>query len=187
MDGLLLRLLHGKAGRPEPSFWKIFDSIRQDLDRLYWCVTDRPWFSGPEDFDESTCVDFPERRQSSIMLWGPGGLSRYADAFTEEQIALWAIEPRSDYPVAVASEYSDADRSGRDAVERRYARVSLDYLDSTYWEIYAREPALLDRLAAGLAGKAWVAVTRGNYDRRGEMFGKAGLSEVWRAMRGNRE
>jgi len=100
MDGLIIRLLHAKTGRPESSFWEVFGPIRQDLDRLYWCLTDQPWFSAPEDFDESICVDYSKRSHSGIMLWGPGDLSRYADAFSEEEITLWAIEPTMDNPIA---------------------------------------------------------------------------------------
>ena len=52
MHGLLFKLLNYQLGRREPSFWMLFGSIRQDLDRLFWCFAAQPWMGAPDDFDE---------------------------------------------------------------------------------------------------------------------------------------
>jgi hypothetical protein len=182
VDGLLLKLIEDGAGFPGRWFWKLFRPIRQDLDRLYWCFSNQPWMGAPSDFREDDLEPFEEEITSSIQLWRPGSLTRYAGQFGEEQIELWAIEPTRDDPAQLATKYSASGWSHE--VIREHARVWLIYTDSTCWEIYARKRTLRDKVEESLQGKRWVEVYRGNDERRGELFGMAGLSHVWRALNG---
>jgi hypothetical protein len=182
MRGLLLKLLHHPLGQPEPPFWRLFGSIRQDLDRLFWCFAAQPWMAEPDDFDEDQFLEsFEEKGATSIQLWRPGALARYADQFAEEHIELWGIEPTQEGPSQLAARYS-ASRWGVEIV-RQYARVWLIYTDSTCWEIFARPKNLLGRVGEALKGKPWVEVYPGDSEQRARAFATAGLSDVWQALK----
>lgn len=88
VEGLLLRLLEDKTGAPGRCFWRMFGFIKQDLDRLYWCFANQPWMGAPRDFDQNDFEPFEEKCSSSIQLWRPGSLAKYADRFAEEYIEL---------------------------------------------------------------------------------------------------
>ena len=178
MHGLLLELLEDSTGAPGRWFWRLFDPIRLDLDRMYWCFPDQPWMGAPLDFREDALEPFEEEYASTTQLWRPGNLVRYADRFAEESIELWAIEPTRHRPADLATKYSASNWSEESI--REHAPIWLIYTDSTCWEIYARKAALLANVAEGVQGKRWVEVYRGHCERRGELFGKAGLSLVWR-------
>jgi hypothetical protein len=182
VEGLLLRLLEDKTGAPGRLFWRLFGSIHQDLDRLYWCFANQPWMGAPRDFDQNDLEPFEENYSSSIQLWRPDSLTKYADRFAEEHIELWGIEPTRDHPALVAAEYSD--RNWSEEVVRKYARVWLLYSDRTCWEIYARKSALLESVSENLSNQTWVKVFRSDMDRRAWAFGMAGLSDTWKAMQG---
>jgi hypothetical protein len=181
MDGLLLKLLHDQLGQPEPTLWKVFGSIRQDLDRLFWCFAAQPWMAAPDDFDEDQFLEsFEEKGTTSIQLWRPGTLARYADQFAEEHIQLWGIEPTQDDPWQLAARYS---ASGWDAeVVEKCASVWLIYTDSTCWEIFARKKSDLARAGETLKGKPWVEVYESDSEQRCRTFGIAGLSDVWQYL-----
>ena len=183
MHGLLFKLLNFQLGQREPSFWMLFGSIRQDLDRLFWCFAAQPWMGAPDDFDEDQFLEsFEEAGTTSIQLWRPGTLARYADQFAEEYIQLWGIEPTQDNPSQLAARYS---ASGWDAeVVQQYARVWLIYTDSTCWEIYSRHARLLEQTRQHLRNQSWVEVYESAADARATAFGAAGLSEVWAALVG---
>jgi hypothetical protein len=71
VDGLLL-----KFTEREPSFWKLFGSIRQDLDRLYWVFLWAPWLAGPLEFQEnSDTVVVPFRDREAVSKSGDRELS----------------------------------------------------------------------------------------------------------------
>src|SRR5437868_1936609 len=141
LDGLLLMLLDDRTGAPWRWFWKLFQPIRQDLDRLFWCFTNQPWMNAPDKFqeDESATASFKGEGRTSVMLWQPRSLGRYADHFAEESIELWGIEPRADDPHQISAQYKAAGGRGLEEIIRRYARVWLLYTDSACWEMYARK------------------------------------------------
>jgi len=182
MDGLLLKLLARQPGQTEPTFWMLFGSIRQDLDRLFWCFADQPWMGAPDDFDEDRFLEFfEEASKTSIQLWKPGSLARYANQFGEEYIQLWGIEPTQDDPSQLASRYSAT--SWDAAIVEQYARVWLIYTDSACWEIFARKKNLLDEVGKALKGKPWVEVYKSDSEQRGWAFGMAGLSHMWQYLK----
>jgi hypothetical protein len=191
INGLLLKLNEDKTGRPGFWFWKLFSSIRQDLDRYFWCFADQPWMALPLDllerhggFEEEVMEPFEERVQTSIQLWRPCALSKYASSFAEEHVELWAIEPELDDPRRMAPLYSDGGWNEQDNFVQEHARVWLLYTDSTCWEIFARNETLLNRVNESLDGMSWVDVFRSDSNRRGQAYGMAGLSEVWQALKG---
>ena len=108
MNGLLLRLLDDRTGAPGFWFWKLFGSVRQDLDRLAWCFTNQPWMGAPPGFedDDLATMEFEGEGSTGVQLWRPGSLARYADRFAEESIELWGIEPTRDDPTKVAALFS---------------------------------------------------------------------------------
>lgn len=146
MEGLLL-----KFTGEEPTFWKLFGSIRHDLDRLYWYFLWPPWMGPPDDFTDEDLIHF-----EGGSFWRPGVLSRFADRFCEEEITLWAIEPERDDPQALADRYRYS--LGNRKVIDEHARVWLRYLNRSYWEIFARKAGLLERLEADLINKPWIEV-----------------------------
>jgi hypothetical protein len=174
------------TGAPGRWFWKLFQPIRQDLDRLFWCFPYQPWMGAPREFleDDAATATFEGQDRTSVMLWQPGSLGRYASHFAEESIELWGIEPTADNPQQLAADYSAAAKPEMQALIRQYARVWLLYTDSTCWEIYARKPRLLDETRAHLRGKPWVKVYDSHAERRAAAFRTAGLSEVWLALTG---
>lgn len=188
MDGLLLRLK--PTGDPSTadasSFWKLFKPIRRNLDGLAWCFLNPPWMGAPADFerDPSATMAFDGDAETSLQLWSPGSLSRYADRFAEEFIELWGVDPARHDPPKVAALYNAAPWSEADDVIRRHAAVWLRYIDETCWEIYTRERALLDFLALQLRGKPWVEVHPSRADAREEAFRAAGLADSWEARGG---
>jgi hypothetical protein len=188
LDGLLLKLLEDPTGAPGRWFWKLFQLIRKDLDRLFWCFPSQPWMGAPDGFaeDESAAAPFDGDGQTSVMLWRPGSLGQYAHRFAEEFIELWGIEPTRDDPHQLAARYNTATPSEGGEILRHHARVWLLYTDSTCWEIYARKGSLLDATRAHLWGKPWVQVYESHADRRAAAFRTAGLSQVWAAMNGGR-
>ncbi|MDZ7618586.1 MAG: hypothetical protein U1E05_16400 [Patescibacteria group bacterium] len=181
MEGLLLKLLEDDTGKPGFWFWKLFAPVRQDLDRLFWCFDSQPWMGAPPDFGENDVELFPGSGTTSIMLWRPGTLSRYASHFSEEYIDLWAIEPTQDNPSQAAGQYC-ASTWSVDVVGQR-ARARLIYTDSTCWEIFAHKEAILNRVRDNVAGKPWVEVYKTKSTQRGWAFGMAGLSEIWQRMK----
>jgi hypothetical protein len=188
VNGLLLKLRRDSTGAPGRWFWKLFQPIRPDLDRLYWCFTNQPWMGAPDKFqaDDQATESFAGEGETSVMLWRPGSLGRYADHFAEEFIDLWGIDPTSDDPQQLAARFNAAAWRDMEAIVQDSAHVWLLYTDSTCWEIFAREPRLLAEVRAHLHGKPWVEVYESDALHRGRAFGTAGLSEVWRATTGDR-
>lgn len=105
MDGLLLKLNNYQGNYPEPRFWNLFGSIRRDLDRFYWCFTLQPWMAPPLNFydDTSVLLSYEDEGASEVQLWRPGGLSSYADQFSEEYIELWGIDPATGNPQQITA------------------------------------------------------------------------------------
>lgn len=184
MNGLLLKLLDDRTGAPGRWFWKLFRPIRHELDRLYWCFACQPWMGAPDQFleDKTATSSFDGAGSSSVMLWQPGSLGRFADSFAEEFIELWGIEPMVDDPKKLAAQYSAAAWHEQEGIIRGHARVWLLYTDSACWEVFARKAALLDETRAYLRGKPWVEVYESNSEGRALAFSSAGLASVWTAL-----
>lgn len=182
MDGLLLKLVHFNAARPEPRFWDLFATIRRELDRLFWCFEWQPWMGAPPGFDEDDAIEGQEA--TGRLFWPPGRLSRYADAIGEEFLDFWAVEPERDDLCTLMTSYATLPWARREAFVNQHAHAWLIYTKSTCWEIYARTPVPLRRLADGLARSSRVEVHASRSDCRGSAFRNAGLSEVWEAMEG---
>lgn len=187
MDGLLLKLLDDSCRAPGVSFWKMFLPIHQDLDRLFWCFSSQPWMGPPSKFedDEIATESFDGEGNSSVVLWRPGSLSRYAENFAEEYIQLWGIEPHLDDPRHIAADYNVANWRSMGDIPRRYARLWMFYSDSTCWEVFARKATLLNEIRTHLLDKPWVKVISSHIDRRGDAFAAAGLAECWSGMYGS--
>jgi hypothetical protein len=185
MDGLLLRLLQTESN--EPRFWKLFASLREEFDRLFWCLTSSPWMGAPEGFhDDSVTMRFPGDEGSGTVLWQPGYLSRYGDKFSEETVELWAIDPACDDPSKLVSDFGRLhSAAGMDKFIDEHAYVWLIYLDSTSWEIYAQRSDLVKRLHDSLLNEPSVAIFRSQSNRRATAFAAAGLSQFWRNMQGD--
>lgn len=137
-----------------------------------------------DEFEEEVFESFEERVQSSIQLWRPGTLWKYAWTFSEEEVQLWAIEPEVDDPQRITSLYSNAGWSKQDGFVQENARIWLLYTDSTCWEIFARKEIYLNRVRESVLGKPWVDVFGSDSTQRGRAFSMAGLSETWQAMNG---
>lgn len=182
MDGLFLHLR--QTGANEPRFWRLFGSVRNDLDRLHWHLSWQPWMGAPSNFDsENTLLLFDGQEITGGQLWRPGALSRYADKFREESVELWAIEATQRDPRAIAEEFAKI--SGSESVDfiETHADVWMIYTDSTSWEIYARKTGLLTRLRDSLINNQDVAIYKSASVQRGQAFGAAGVSHVWRNLR----
>ena len=187
MNGLLVKLPHLDGDRSAGDwFRKLFRPIRADLDRLYWCLPYQPWMGAPDGFDEDEAAteSFEGEDRTSVMLWRPGSLGRYADTFAEEFVELWGIEPAVDDAPQLAALYRVTPWHDMAGFVRNHARVWLLYTDSSGWEIYARKQRLLDETRAHLRGKPGVEVYDGHSQQRAAAFAAAGLSEVWAALNG---
>lgn len=182
MDGLLIKLL--QTGSNEPRFWKLFNSIRQDLDRMFWFFSHQPWMGAPDDFCKDDLESYEGAGSSSGQLWRPGGLCRYADKFREEYFDLWAIEPTRDDPKELAAIFEKLPRCDKNKFIEEHARIWLLYTDSSCWEIYARKTNLLDNLREALWNLKTVSLYKSQSNQRGSAFGSAGLSLIWRALKG---
>ncbi len=172
MDGVLLKLHSGDSGNPGKWFWKLFEPIRPDLDRMYWYVD----MQTPPSFDEGDLLDLGPGLHAIVI--SPGRFARFGDKFGDEFISLWSMEPTSDDPATIVAEYL-ASRHSK-AVLQQHARIWLLYTDSSCWELYARKSSLVDRVCEGVEGKDWVTAYRGESDRRKQTFKAAGLSRMWR-------
>lgn len=181
VKGLLLQLLNDR-GAPGDWFWPCFEPLRPQFDRHYWVFTNQPWMGPPEGFDEDdTATDeFEGVGQTSVMLWRPGTLGRWADEFAEEFVELWAVDP-ADNPAYTAAQFQ-RDHTGRFKAE--HAVVWLLYTDSTCWEIFARDACLLQQVRDQVAESADVHAHESTTEDRGEAFRRAGIESVWRAMHG---
>jgi hypothetical protein len=183
MDGLLIHLL--RTGKDEPRFWKIFGSIRQELDRFYWCFLNQPWMSDPVDFDEkSVLMRFEEDEYTSTLLWKPGNFSRYGNKFREEFLEFWAIEPTGDDPQNLTEAFEKTKFRDRSKFIEKHACIWMLFTDSTSWEIFAQKPGLLERLQDSLSNQPSVKVYKTQSGHRGRAFGIAGLSHVWKNLQG---
>jgi hypothetical protein len=169
MDGLLL-----KFTGEEPLFWKLFGSIRHDLDRLYWVYRWAPWMGFPDDFTDDDRLSYEGWDLTSAELWLPGTLGRFADRFHEEEINLWGIESERDDPQALASLYVQQSCSRSETFIHEHARVWLRYLNRSYWEIFARKAGLLERLEADLIDKPWIEVFPTRDDQPEIAYSRAG-------------
>jgi hypothetical protein len=167
VDGLLL-----KFTQHETSFWNLFAPIRQDLDRLYWVFGWQPWMGPPDDFTEDEILSYEGNSPTSLQIWLPGTLSRFADRFCEEEINFWGIEPTRDDPPALAYQYGES--LHHTPVIREHAQVWLRYSNCPYWEIFARKAGLLQRLEADLIDKPWIEVYPTRDDQPEIAYRKAG-------------
>jgi hypothetical protein len=166
-------------------FWKIFGSLRQDFDRLFWCFLYQPRMGTPNDFEEElVLVPFDRAGNTSLQLWKPGNLSRYGNQFREESIELWAIEPTRDDPTKLAVAFAQTRSKNEVKFIEENAFIWLSYTDSISWEIYTRKTNLLEKLQNSLFNQPSVKVFRSQSDQRGRAFGMAGLSHVWKNLHG---
>jgi hypothetical protein len=149
VNGLLLAF---DRGAREPRFWELFGAVQEELDAFFWCFLYPPWMGAPERFDayDRDLETYPGEGNTSIQLWKPGTLGRWANAFSEEQLQLWAIHPASDYR-GLTEAFSRTPWSAEAEFIRAHAQSWLFYTDRTCWEIYARDEALLARVGESLS------------------------------------
>ena len=148
MRGLVLQLLKDRQGAAAEWFWPCFEPLRAEFDKYYWIFPFGPWMSYPVDFDEHQTERYEGEGQTSISLWKPGTIGRWADQFGEEFVQLWAIDPVAD-PMRVLTEFL---RKEDDRCINRFGVIWLSYTDSTCWEIFARDRKLLERVKASVQG-----------------------------------
>jgi hypothetical protein len=172
MEGVLLKLHGDDAGNPGKWFWKLFEPIRQDVDRMYWYVD----MQTPPLFEDGDLLDVGAELQAIVIC--PGRFAHFGDKFSDEFISLWAMEPTRDEPAELVADYL-ASRHNKVTLQQ-HARIWLLYTDSSCWELYARKSSLVDRVCEGLESKDWVTAYRGESDRREQTFKAAGLSRMWR-------
>jgi len=186
MDGLLLRLQNDQRGKAGNWFWPCFEPLRAEIDRRWWIVGNQPWRAAPKEFtqhEEKYLADFDGLVHTSVQLWRPGAVSRWAQYFCEEFISLLAIRDGGD-PAKVASKYSRVAPANEAAFIISYAEIWLAYCDSTCWEIYCREPARLVAVRTRISDDGPIQAFEISIHRRAHAFARAGLAEVWRAIHG---
>lgn len=184
MDSLLLQILDVSLQHPARSFSKFFSPIISRLDAHYIIFDNQPCMGLPDNAREAwdngerkLWLDFPECGHTSIQLWRPRALSAYSQYFGEEYISFWAIRTDSD-PVATAQEYSRTNWSK--GTRDRHALISLDYFDSSCWEICCADSMspTLRLVEEHLHGKPWANAVRFRSDDRKLAFRLAGLSHL---------
>lgn len=85
---------------------------------------------------------------------------------------MWATRP-SDDPAQLAAEFSRAFQNNPFIEE--HAEIWLIYSDSTCWEIFARNGALLDTVRDSLRGHATIRVYENDSKDRDRAWTKAGI------------
>ena len=184
MDGLLLRLLDDKRGSPGRWFWPCFEPLRPTFDRHIWILPNQPWMGAPVDFDHGReSADYDGIGETSVCLWRPGAVGRWAEQFCEEHIELWATNPADD-PARLASEFGRAFWGREDAYIEKHAEIWLIYTDSTCWEIFAKDASLLRKVRDQLRGSTTIGVYENASEDRGRAYRNASISSVWRALHG---
>jgi hypothetical protein len=183
MKGLLLKLKDDQTGAPGVWFWRLFEPIRPELDRLFWCFPRPPWMGDPPDFreDVTAWATFEVDGVTDTMLWRSGSLGRYAERFAEESIELWGIDPLVHDPQRIAALYDGTVIPEMNRVIEPYAEAWLLYTDCTSWELYANEMGLLHRVQEHLSSKDWVQIVQSDSSSRGTAFRAAGLPHAWLA------
>ncbi len=184
MDGLLLRLLDHKHSSPSCTFWQCFEPLRSVFDRHFWIFLNQPYLGMPDGFDEEReLADYEGVGETSVMLWRPGAIGRWADKFCEEFVELWATNPADD-SARLASEFRRTFWGREDAFIEMHAEIWLHYSDSTCWEIFAKDAILLQAVRNHLQGNDAVGVYDNNSADRARAYAKAGILEMWRGMHG---
>lgn len=184
MDGLLIRLRDDKYGTPANWFWPCFKPLRSTFDRHFWIFPKQPWMGTPLDFDsEKEMQEFEGVGETSVGLWRPGAVGRWAKDFCEEHIELWAIDPADD-PARIASEFRLTIPWREEPFTEKHAKIWLLYSDSTCWEIFARDADQLRKVRDHVSDHTSLRAYESNSGDRGRAFEKAGIGEMWRAMRG---
>lgn len=183
MDGLLLRLLADTRSVAGRWFWPCFEPLRTEFDRYFWVVLNQPWFGAPDEFDgEREIAEYDGMACTSVMLWRPGAVGRWAERFGEESIDIWAIDPERN-PVRTASAFSALRRNDDDFTET-HGTIRLIYTDSCCWEIFAKETRLLAAVRDHLQCSASIRVYETSSANREPAFDAAALRETWRALQG---
>ena len=182
MDGLLIKFLTPQLESPGRSFWSLFEPIRAELDGMYWCFSNQAWMGAPDVFDWETVMEpFAGQGQTEVSLWRPHTLAMYADTFAEEYIELWGVDAPADKATRLAAAYN---ASYDDRIMQENADAWLHYMDSTCWEIYAKETYLVDSVYGALSARSSVAVFKGWAEERRELFARAGLADFWSSFTG---
>jgi len=186
MDGLLLRLLDKEYGSPGRWFWECFQPLRSAFDRYYWILPNQPWMSAPATFDGAReCADYEGVGNTSIGLWRPGAIGRWAEQFCEECIELWAVKPVDD-PARLASSYSNTFYRDMDAFIELHADIWMNYCDTACWEVYAQQSDLLRLVHDHVRGNPLIRVYSSSSSNRGLAYANAGIGDLWHAMRGKK-
>jgi len=153
VHALRCNFLRHQSHSPGWWFWRCFEPLRPEFARRHWITLAQPWGATPEGFGEvPALLDYVSKLSISVWLWRPGSLDRWALHFRGESITLWSPrEPCTSAEAArLAGTFADAPDRDTDTFIETNADFSLDYLDSTYWEIKARDRALLALLRAHL-------------------------------------
>jgi hypothetical protein len=182
MNGLFLQL--NEVRWPGRSFWTCFAPLRTEFDRLYWVLTNTPWFGAPDEFDfDRETADFDRAHHTETSLWVPGSIGRWAERFAEEYFELWAIDPTID-PASAAATFDRTPSPEADAVIESHAVIWLLYADSVSWEIFAKDPATLQRIREHVGATTSVRAHETSSTNRLQGFQAAGLQSVWRDLTG---
>lgn len=156
---------HGSPGR---WFWPCFEPLRSEFNELFWVFSNQPWMGAPGTFDhDREIAHHSGSTDTSVQLWRPGAIGRWAERFSEEQIELWAVAPGED-PPQLAFEFSRTFETDNEFIDR-HAEFWLMYLDSAYWEIFARQPEAIKRVREGLKDNPSIRIEETWPDRQDEL------------------
>ena len=122
----------------------------------------------PRGFDhDRELAHHPGCIDTDVHLWRPGAIGRWAERFSEEQIELWAVAPGED-PPQLAIEFSRMFDNDEKFMQR-HAEFWLMYLDSAYWEIFARQPEAIKSVREELKDNPSVRIEETWPGRREEL------------------
>jgi hypothetical protein len=126
---------------------------------------------------ERELSDFEGMAETTVCLSGPGAVGRWAEQFCEERIELWATHPDAD-AASLAAEFRRTSAKRQDAFIEKHAEIWLISSDSTCWEIFARDTAVLRKVRDGLQRNAAIRGYESVSEDRGRACATAGIGKV---------
>ena len=167
------------------AFAPYFAPIADYLRPLYWyadCWESSPFVvvtyePGGEERLARARIALPTDGQSAASLFRPGTLPDLAPFLYDDWIDLIGFRGRGLDPLTVAAEFLQVKEMGRvkyDLIER-YADICFFCVDGWSWEVYAKDPAVIDRTVEHVKGNGLVRIDHCElHDRDTELWGNWG-------------
>jgi hypothetical protein len=174
MKGVLLKL--DESHPEEPKFWDIFGPIRSELVRFYWCFSASPFMAVPlEWWDDPSATISIGPHDTSVALWRPQSLGKYANHFAEEFVCMWAVDDRFHDPVSLVRSFLQCGND--DKFIASHASFWLNYIDGTCWECFANSECTwtLEMLTEWASESRMFSAFATNSSNRAPAFDAAGL------------